>query len=112
MFLPKSNITSLEYYVEDEENASFCEKLKCLENDDVCLVFTDILGGSVTREVAKVVDLKRVFVIAGFNLALILELMTTNQEEISKEHVQSIISEARNQMVLVNDLLIKEEVND
>ncbi len=41
---------------------------------DTVIVLTDLLGGSVNKEVFPYLERPGVFVIAGFNLAMVLEL--------------------------------------
>lgn len=113
-FVPNKKIVSLEYYLEEKgENAlTFTDVLNDIDLNEVTLVFSDLLGGSVTQEIIKQSDLSKVYVIAGFNLALILELITTNEDLIDEEFIVERIIEARNQMVLVNSFFLKEEKND
>lgn len=55
----------------DEQVASFLSKVK---DDDQAIIFTDLYGGSVNQNITLAVkDRKNIFVIAGFNLPLVIE---------------------------------------
>lgn len=71
------------------------------------IIFTDLLGGSVNQAIVRQLYDKGVYIIAGFNLALILECLTLKEEEVTETKINEIIDCARNEMVLVNTLLSK-----
>lgn len=68
--------------------------------EDEVLVLTDILQGSVNQAFAPYVG-ERVFLVAGVNVALCLEL-ALSAEPLSSEGINAAIGQARSAMVLVN----------
>lgn len=79
----------------------FEEKIKDYNDQEPIVVFTDIFGGSVTQVAVKMLKGFNAHVIAGVNLALILEmiLMRTPAET---EAIQQIVNQAKEQIVYVN----------
>lgn len=68
--------------------------------DDEVLVLTDILQGSVNQAFAPYIS-GRVFLVAGVNVALCLEL-ALSAEPLSTEIISAALEQARAAMVLVN----------
>jgi len=73
------------------------------------VVFTDLLGGSITNQVLRMAaDLgvaDFVHVVAGANLPLVIEVMMADPGTPVKEVLADAIGMAREQLVYVNDLL-------
>ena len=67
-----------------------------------CLFYTstDLMGGSVNQKVVPYAQKENVFLIAGFNLPLILEL-AMNEDKVTKEELLDSIEESRKNMMLV-----------
>ena len=68
--------------------------------EDEVLVLTDILHGSVNQAFAPYIR-DRVFLVAGVNVALCLEL-ALSAEPLSTEIISAALEQARSAMVLVN----------
>ena len=98
------DITYMSAYVEDhpaieEQISQFFEQLK---DDDQALIFTDLFGGSVNQKMMEAAEGKsNVFLIAGFNLALIIELIYA-AEVYTPELVADIVDKTKDTMVYVN----------
>jgi len=73
------------------------------------VVFSDLLGGSVTNLVLRAGKGKPVFVVAGFNLPLVLEVMLAHVELPLEEVLTEAVSRAREQLVYVNPLLTQSD---
>ena len=69
------------------------------------VIFTDLLGGSITNQVVRYVSGEYVHIIAGVNLPLLLELVLTDPVIPVEAVVEDILAKAREQMVYVNKLL-------
>jgi len=69
------------------------------------VIFTDLLGGSITNQVVRYVSGEYVHIIAGVNLPLLLELVLTDPVIPVEAVVEDILAKARDQMVYVNKLL-------
>ncbi|MFR3912843.1 MAG: PTS sugar transporter subunit IIA, partial [Clostridium paraputrificum] len=102
----------LNAYVEDGD---IKENVKDFFNEykpeDEVIVFTDLYGGSVNQICAEYINKENVHLIAGFNLALVLELLYKD-EPLTNEVIRKEVENARNQLVYVNDIELKEEGDD
>jgi fructoselysine and glucoselysine-specific PTS system IIA component len=101
------NVFLIEAYV--EENKGIEDEietvLKNIGAQDELIVFTDLLGGSITNQVLRITQGKNVHVVSGFNLALLIEILMANAEEPAAEVIESAIVNAKEQMVYVNKLM-------
>ena len=83
-----ADITCLTAYVNPEDNVD--EQLKVyfseVSDEDQVIVCTDLMGGSVNQKVVPYAQKENVFLIAGFNLPLILEL-EMNEDKVTKEEL-------------------------
>jgi fructoselysine and glucoselysine-specific PTS system IIA component len=79
---------------------------------DEYIVFTDILGGSVTNQVVRFSGLKNTHIISGMNLPLVLEVLLADPEQSLDEMLHSAIIRAREQIVYVNERMQKQTNND
>lgn len=71
-----------------------------MSDEDQVIVCTDLMGGSVNQKVVPYAQKENVFLIAGFNLPLILEL-AMNEDKVTKEELLDSIEESRKNMMLV-----------
>lgn len=97
-----ADITCIDAYVNPEEN--LVEQLETYfagltENDEV-IVMTDIKGGSVNQKIVPYASKKNVFLIAGFNLPLLVALAIA-PEGLTREEIKQNIEDAKKQMELV-----------
>ncbi len=100
-----------------EKNVPVEEELAALlstvGDDDDCLIFTDLLGGSVNQAAAIQIAGKPNFhLIAGMNLPLVLSLILTCKNGVDPDAIRMAIEEARSQMVYVNDVLFGNQDED
>jgi fructoselysine and glucoselysine-specific PTS system IIA component len=102
-----------------DENTSVETEIKSLmekvNDNDELVVFTDILGGSITNQILQHSLKSNVHVISGFNLPLIIDIMLADTETPINEVIGTSIENAKEQMVYVNKLLTgqnKETGND
>jgi len=81
------------------------EMLKGVGDNDELIVFTDILGGSITNQVLQHAQGANVHIISGVNLPLVIEVMLGDTETPVDELIGTAIDNAKAQMVYVNKLL-------
>lgn len=103
-----SGVVVLQAYV--EENKSVEEELaELLRDGDEWVVFTDLLGGSITNQVlrtaAELGVTESVHIVAGMNLPLVIEVVMADPETPVKEVLADAIGMARDQIVYVNQLI-------
>jgi len=73
------------------------------------VVFSDLLGGSITNQLMRAGAGKNVHIIAGFNLPLLLEVVLADPEIPVEELLLSAIERARAQMVYVNSFILQHD---
>lgn len=99
----REDVTFLDAYINQDSITMEVKQYFETYAEDSVLVFTDILAGSVNREIMTYAN-ERVHVIAGFNLPLILECLLY-EGEWSKDWINETLEMARTQMVHVNQLM-------
>lgn len=103
-------ITYLNAYVDDHQDIDqlihkFFEQLT---HEEEVVIFTDIMGGSVNQRFFKFIDKPNVFIIAGFNLAIILDLVI-DDKPLSDDILKEKISMAREQLTYLTENKFKKE---
>jgi len=101
-------VLALQAYV--DENRSVEKEVAGLLGDGAeWVVFTDLLGGSITNQVLRVAAelgvMNRIHIVAGMNLPLVIEVMMADAETPVKEVLRDAIGLAREQLVYVNELI-------
>ena len=92
-----------------ESNKTITDELdeimqKVSENDEL-IIFTDLAGGSITNQVLQTALKKNVYIIAGVNLPLLLDVVLSDPEVPVSEVIEAGISNARDQIVFVNEII-------
>jgi mannose/fructose-specific phosphotransferase system component IIA len=101
------NLFLIEAYVEGNKGIE-PEMEAILENVgevDELIVFTDLLGGSITNQVLRSTQNRNVHVVSGFNLALLIEVLMAGADIPAPEVIESAIANAKEQMAYVNKLM-------
>ena len=62
--------------------------------DELFILLSDILGGSVHNQLIEECIKENVVLVSGINLALVLDLLLTPEENMNKDKVQSSILQA------------------
>lgn len=75
-----------------------------INNDELTIILTDLLGGSVDNALFPLINKKNVHIIAGINLSLVLEIMTLTETENLEHDINTIIENSRNSLVSKNEL--------
>ncbi|SEI53712.1 PTS system, mannose-specific IIA component [Dyadobacter sp. SG02] len=111
---PQEHIHLIQAYA--EENKGLEDELETvlagLSDDDELVVFTDLLGGSVTNQVLRYALKENVHIVSGINLPLLVEVLMADPEEPVKGVIAHAIQAARDQMVYVNDLVTSQQPDD
>lgn len=95
------SITFLNAYVDKEDVDETLEHFFSeLGEDDQAVIFTDLLGGSVNQKVTLYAQNHHAFIIAGFNLPIILEVLLMT-EPVTSELLKKKIESSRNALLLV-----------
>ncbi len=101
------NVFLIEAYVTENKSieSEVNDVLKSVNAADELVIFTDLLGGSVTNQMARFAVQDNVHLVSGFNLPLIVEVLLADAETPIDEVIQTAISNARAQIVYVNQLM-------
>jgi fructoselysine/glucoselysine PTS system EIIA component len=75
------------------------------EEETEWVVFSDLLGGSITNQLVRAAVGKNIHIIAGFNLPLLIEVVLSDPGTPVEEILMEAIGRAREQMVYVNQLM-------
>lgn len=97
---PNPRITVFDAYITQE---SVQEKLdqfyETVEADDKVLLLSDLYGGSVNQVMYTYLEKPNTRLIAGVNLALVLELAV--KEDISDEELEQLVEQSRTMLRIV-----------
>lgn len=74
-----------------------------VSDEDQVFIFTDILGGSVNQMVTPCVSRPDTWVFAGMNLPMLIAAATL-PEDAGAEDIRRAVEEAKNGIVLMNDV--------
>lgn len=107
-------IIDINAYLDDTPIEEQIEKaLEQFEEDEQIFVFTDLLGGSVNQEFAKKISEKKIELISGVNLPVVLTIaLSLSGGDVTPEAIRQVIEESRNQLVYVNDSLLEQDIDD
>ena len=115
-FLTKTDeIYELSAYNNEQQDEDLSEKIAELlgrfSSDDLVIVMTDIMAGSVNQQFYPYVS-EKLFLIAGINVPLAMSFALVPEESLTQEKVQELVEEARNQMIFVNQWQREENEED
>jgi fructoselysine and glucoselysine-specific PTS system IIA component len=103
-----SEVAVLQAYV-DENKSVEVEIAALLGGGEEWVVFTDLLGGSITNQVLRVAAelgvSDSVHIVAGMNLPLVIEVVMADADTPVKEVLTEAVGMARHQLVYVNELI-------
>ena len=103
----KNDVYVMSAYVDNDDLEAEVKKPSlCLQTrgSQKTLIFTDLLAGSVNQRITKEFLNDHTFIIAGYNLAVLLECIMLNDEQISITVLNEIVERGKNEIVLVNSL--------
>jgi fructoselysine/glucoselysine PTS system EIIA component len=101
------NMNIIQAYTEGNKTIAdeLDEIVKRITDDDELIIFTDLAGGSITNQVLHTALKKNVYIIAGVNLPLLLDVVLSDPEAPVNEIIEAGISNARDQIVFVNKII-------
>jgi fructoselysine and glucoselysine-specific PTS system IIA component len=104
----------IDAYVEENKSieGEVNELTAQLNAGDDLIVFTDLMGGSITNQIVRTVDMNRVHVISGTNFPLVIDLVLSDPDTPTGEAIESALAIAREQLVYVNKILNNHTADD
>lgn len=104
------NLTVFDAYVDQQcVNDVLDEFYKTVTEEDQVILLSDLYGGSVNQQMYLYLDRPNTMLVAGVNLALVLEL--TVRQSITKEELEDLVDQSR-QMLRVVKKEKKEETEE
>lgn len=108
------NLKVIDAYVQKNQsiNDDLHSELEKLDESDELIVFTDLMGGSVTNAaIMELAQQRNVFILAGMNLPLIIDVISAEPSVPTKELIETAIVNAKDQIVDVRKrMLIIDEI--
>lgn len=108
------NVFIIDAYVDD--NKSIEDELKTIlgnvQAGDELIVFSDLMGGSITNQILRYALKENVHVVTGMNLPLLIDIILADADRPVTDVIESAISIAREQVVYVNKIINKENDHD
>lgn len=86
--------------------------LKKIEIGDELVVFTDIMGGSITNQIIQRINSSNAHIVSGVNLPLLIEVVLSDPNEDLQKILDDAIENAKMQIVYVSKLITKQTQND
>lgn len=110
----RSNFTVFSAYVDEMNLEILLEPfLEQVRLSDEIIVFTDVAFGSVNRFFIPFLKHKNIHVITGVNLPLVLSLVILPETaQITKEMILQEIEYAKDQIIYMNDHIVKIDEED
>jgi len=101
------NVFLIQAYLDENKSIEeeLAEILQQINNDDELIIFTDLLGGSITNQAISVALKKNVHIISGFNLPLLIDMLMADQDTPVAEQIENSINNAKEQIVHVNKMI-------
>ena len=101
------NIFLIEAYTGENKSlqGEIEEVQKQIGASDELIVFTDLMGGSITNQIVQYARQPNIFIVAGINLPLLLDIMLADPGVPVSEVIETGIVNAREQIVFVNKLM-------
>lgn len=107
------NVLTVNAYETEESVATqFAQAMQQLAPDDVCLVCTDLFGGSVNQTILQAINLDRVFLFSGVNLPFLLEVLLMEESTITEASLRQALQIGKDQLVYGKDVLEGENSGD
>ena len=105
------NLTTIDAYVDGHEYGDTYKKAKELIDsypEDEFIIMSDLLGGSVNTELMPLQS-EKVHLITGTNLAILLTMVTSSENEKTIDLINRSIQEAKDGIVYCNNACAKDE---
>ena len=101
------NVFLIEAYVKENKGieSDLAVLLKTLARNDELIIFTDLLGGSITNQAVRFTQGRNVHIVSGFNLALLIEVLMADTSTPAEEVIESAIQNAKEQIVYVTKMM-------
>jgi fructoselysine/glucoselysine PTS system EIIA component len=104
---PMENVYLIQAYIDENKTieTDLADIIGNAHEDDEWVIFTDLLGGSITNQVLQYTSGGNAHVVAGFNLPVLIEVLMADTDSPIGEVIEQAITNAKEQLVYVNKLI-------
>jgi fructoselysine and glucoselysine-specific PTS system IIA component len=108
------NVYVIDAYVDGNQSIEdeLSDVLENIRPTDELVVFSDLMGGSITNQILRFALKENVHVVSGMNLPLLIDIILADTETPVTSIIENSIKVAREQIVYVNKLINKENAHD
>lgn len=100
------DLITISAYIDNEPIGELIKnKINNIDKDEQIIILTDLVGGSVNQECAKLLGEYKIKLISGVNFPLLLSIALCEKRQVTDEMIRNLIVEAKEQIVFVNDML-------
>ena len=102
---PRENLTFINAYTDEcaDPMPEFQRIMEENPNDDI-VIMTDMLGGSVNNNAVVLTENKRVHVVTGINLALVISLVMSDEDADTREVIRQAVNSSKEMIIYCNEL--------
>lgn len=108
------NVIALSAYMDNQRvDDQINDLMNQFNDDDEVIILTDLMAGSVNQKFFSYRNKANTHIIAGVNLPLLISLvMEPTNKYLNNDRINELISEARNQIINVNDYTVEDDDED
>lgn len=100
------DLIAISAYVDNEPIGEAIQNtINKFDNSEQVIILTDLVGGSVNQECAKLLGHHNIKLISGVNFPLLLSIALNANNDLTDDMIRDFIVEAKEQIVFVNDIL-------
>ena len=104
----KANVSIIAAYTEDDDfEACFDRVISAFNKEEEIVVLTDLLGGSVNQIAMKYSLNRKLWIISGVNLPLVINATLLKVSNNLEKQISMIVEQSREQLLFINPLLNK-----
>ncbi len=109
----QENVHIITAYVEEGQDIKdlVAQTLQEIPPEDEIIVCTDVFGGSVNNEWMKYIVPKKLHLVTGMNLPLLMNLFMQEDQD-AAEIIRQGLQEAKEGMIYCNDLTVESQEED
>jgi len=104
---PMENVFTLQAYIDENKpiEADLAGIMGNIQPGEEWVIFSDLLGGSITNQVLQHTVGRNVHIVAGFNLPVLIDVLMADMDSPAAEVIEQAIIQAKEQLVYVNQLI-------
>ena len=109
----KEQVIFINAFTDDRNLHELVEStMKTIPKESECIIITDMMSGSVTREFFNYLVRADTYLLTGFNFPLILEILTLPPDDrVSLSKLKDIVDRAKQEVMMVDLEVIHEILN-